>query len=492
MPYIVALDQGTTSCRAILFDTKSNLIGIAQKEFAQHFPKPGWVEHDADEIWNTQMEVFRELLSSHSLNAKDIMAIGITNQRETTVAWHRKKGHPLCKAIVWQDKRTSDFCQRLKADGHEGLIREKTGLVVDAYFSATKIHWMLANVSDARRLADQGDLCVGTIDSWLLWKLTNTEIHATDYTNASRTMLYNIHGREWDTELLHLFGIPDSVLPEVYPSSHHFGDFIYEGHPIPIMGIAGDQQSALFGQGCYSAGEAKNTYGTGCFMLLNTGAEAKTSQHGLITTMACSLNDEPMYALEGSIFIAGAAVQWLRDGLKILDSASDSAYFAEKAITDEVFLVPAFAGMGAPYWDQYARGAIFGLTRDTGKSHIIKATLQSIAYQVRDVKAAMEQDAGLALDRLMVDGGAVANDYLMQFQADMLNLAVDRPAIIESTALGAAHLAGLKAGAWDLDYLKKVRQTEMTFQPKMEESRRENLYSQWKKAVTRTLNWLDE
>lgn len=489
MAYIIALDQGTTSSRAILFNEKGEMAGVEQKEFTQFFPKPGWVEHDAEEIWSTQAEVLRNLLAQHEVDARDIAAIGITNQRETTVVWDRNTGEPISKAIVWQDKRTSDFCDELKEKGHEELVKKKTGLVIDSYFSGTKVKWLLDNVPDARAKAERGELCFGTIDSWLVWKLTKGEVHATDYTNASRTMLYNIVENKWDEELLDILQVPKSLLPEAHPSSYHFGDFEYRGQKIPIMGIAGDQQAALFGQACFAPGQAKNTYGTGCFMLMNTGGECQHSKHGLLTTMACSTSGELTYALEGSIFIAGAAIQWLRDGLRIIDHAADSQYFAEKAQSDEVFLVPAFAGLGAPYWDQYSRGAIFGLTRDTGKNEIIKAALESIAFQTRDVKDAMEQDSGISLSSLMVDGGATANDYLMQFQSDILGVAVDRPAITESTALGAAYLAGLQAGIWKLDDLKKLRKTERKFEPSYAPEQRDRKYAGWKKAVKRTFHW---
>ncbi len=492
MAYIVALDQGTTSSRAILFNEKGEIVGIKQKEFTQYFPKSGWVEHDAEEIWATQAEVLRALLNDLSVNPNEVTAIGITNQRETTVVWDRKTGEPVHRAIVWQDKRTSEFCDELKSKGLEEIVRSKTGLVIDSYFSGTKIKWILDHVEGAREDAEKGDLCFGTIDSWLVWKLTKGAVHTTDYTNASRTMLYNIVENKWDQELLDMLSVPASMLPEAHPSAHHFGDFEYKGAKIPIMGIAGDQQSALFGQACFEPGEAKNTYGTGCFMLMNTGNKCQHSKHGLLTTMACSTTGELTYALEGSIFIAGAAIQWLRDGLRIIDDAADSAYFASKVDTNDVFLVPAFAGLGAPYWDQYSRGAIFGLTRDTGKDHLIKAALESIAFQTRDVKSAMEQDSGIKISSLMVDGGATANDYLMQFQSDILGVEVDRPAITESTALGAAYLAGLKAGIWTLDEIKKVRQTQKKFTPSIDESRREKLYKGWQEAVKRTFNWTKE
>ena len=489
MRYIVALDQGTTSSRAILFDETGSIVMVRQKEFTQYFPKSGWVEHDPEEIWTTQFEVFRSLINDSRVSLDDIDGIGITNQRETTVVWEAASGDPVHPAIVWQDKRTSDYCERLKEAGHEVRFREKTGLVIDSYFSGTKVRWILENVEGAKAMADAGKLRFGTIDSWLIWKMTKGSKHVTDYTNASRTLCYNIREQSWDAELLDILGIPESMVPDVQPSSSHFGDYVFKGVTLPILGVAGDQQAALFGQACFNPGEAKNTYGTGCFMLMNMGNDCITSQNGLLTTMACTLNDEPTYALEGSIFIAGAAIQWLRDGLKVLDHAADSQYFAEKVDTDEVFLVPAFAGLGAPYWDQFSRGAIFGLTRDTGKNHLIKAALESIAYQTRDVLKAMEEDAGIKVESLMVDGGATANDYLMQFQSDILGLTVDRPEITESTALGAAYLAGLKAGTWTLEGIKKLRKTEKEFNPKLAQEKRERLYATWQKAVKRTFNW---
>ncbi len=492
MAYIVALDQGTTSCRAILFNEKGAVIGAKQKEFTQYFPKSGWVEHDADEIWATQYEVFRSLLNELSVAPTEVTAIGITNQRETTVVWDRKTGEPIHRAIVWQDKRTAAYCEELKNKGLQEQVRGKTGLVIDSYFSGTKIRWILDNVPNARKEAEQGQLCFGTIDTWLVWKMTKGAVHATDYTNASRTMLYNIVENQWDEELLQLMDVPDTVLPEACPSAHHFGDFDYKGVKIPIMGIAGDQQAALFGQACFEPGEAKNTYGTGCFMLMNTGTACRLSPNGLLTTMACSVGAELAYALEGSIFIAGAAIQWLRDGLKVIDDASDSEYFAAKVETHDVFLVPAFAGLGAPYWDQYSRGAIFGLTRDTGKNHLIKAALESIAFQTRDVMDAMKRDSGIEMPCLKVDGGATANDYLMQFQADVLGVAVDRPTITESTALGAAFLAGLASGIWTLDDLRQVRKTQRRFEPAMEDPQRDRLYNGWQQAVKRTMNWARE
>tara|TARA_R110002012_G_scaffold185029_5_gene351606 strand:+ start:15270 stop:16766 length:1497 start_codon:yes stop_codon:yes gene_type:complete len=491
--YIVALDQGTTSSRAIIFNADGSILGSAQKEFRQIFPKPGWVEHDPDEIWATQWEVFKKALADHKVAPSQIAAIGITNQRETTVVWDRKTGEPIFNAIVWQDRRTAEICEKLKADGHEQYIRENTGLVVDAYFSGTKVQWILDNVEGARKRAEKGELAFGTIDSWLVWKLTNGKKHVTDYTNASRTLLYNIKKLEWDNTLLKALKVPESLLPEVKPSSHHFGDLEMDGVKIPIAGIAGDQQAALFGQACFEPGMAKNTYGTGCFMLMNTGTKMQLSHSGLVSTIAWGLDGKVTYALEGSIFIAGAAVQWLRDGLKLIDEAPDSEYFAVKAGDSEgVYVVPAFAGLGAPYWDMYARGAIFGLTRDTGKSHLVKATLESMAYQTKDVLEAMQKDAGLSLKTLKVDGGATANNFLMQFQADILGANVERPSIIESTAMGAAFLAGIEVGLWSQKEIVKNREINRVFTPEMEEGDRKRLYNGWKSAVKRSMGWLKD
>lgn len=489
MSYIVALDQGTTSSRAILFNESGEILGVKQKEFTQFFPRSGWVEHDPEEIWTTQIEVFRSLLAEQKISPNDIAAIGITNQRETAVVWDAETGEPIHNAIVWQDKRTSDFCEELKAAGHQAVIREKTGLVIDSYFSGTKVKWILENVEGARAQAEAGHLRFGTIDTWLMYRMTKGDAHVTDFTNASRTLLFNIKDQKWDQELLDLLTIPRSMLPSAHPSGYHFGDFEFRGAKIPILGVAGDQQAALFGQACYEKGDAKNTYGTGCFMLMNMGNECITSTRGLLTTMACSIDEKPVYAFEGSIFIAGAAIQWLRDALRIIDHAGDSEYFASQVENHEVYLVPAFSGLGAPYWDQFSRGAIFGLTRDTGKNHLIKAALESIAFQTKDVLNAMEEDAGIRINSLMVDGGATANNYLMQFQSDILGIDVDRPEITESTALGAAFLAGLKAGIWNLEDLKRVRKTETRFEPKLDQSTRDLLYKHWKKAVERTFNW---
>ncbi len=491
MKYIVAFDQGTTSSRAVLFNKKGNIVGIAQQEFTQFFPKAGWVEHDPEEIWNSQFSVFRQLLHDYQVQPAEIAGIGITNQRETTVVWDRHTGVPVMHAIVWQDKRTAPLCEQLKKEGWEEHVRKKTGLVIDSYFSATKIAWILENVPGAREKAEKGDLLAGTIDTWLLWKMTGGKVHATDYSNASRTMLYDIVSLRWDDKLLKVFNIPPSMLPEVYPSSHHFGDFVFDDVAIPVAGIAGDQQAALFGQACFNAGEVKNTYGTGCFMLMNTGTELRYSENGLLTTIAWGLEGKVHYALEGSVFIAGAAIQWLRDALGLIDTAADTEYYATKAEGDEVYVVPAFAGLGAPYWDMYARGAVFGLTRDTGKAHIIKATLQSLAYQSKDLLNVMEKDAGLQLSSLKVDGGAVANNYLMQFQADILGIPVERPVIIESTALGAAFMAGIERGFWKKEEILQNRRTDRIFRPEIPDKKREQLLTGWKKAVERTRGWVE-
>ncbi len=493
MKYIIALDQGTTSSRALLFDQKGAIVNVAQKEFTQIFPKPGWVEHDPEEIWKSQQEVMHEVVKKSRIKIRDIAAIGITNQRETAILWDRKTGEPVYNAIVWQDKRTADICEQMKSAGLEKHVRKNTGLVIDSYFSATKIAWILRNVPKVREKARKGGICFGTVDSWLIWKLTGGKAHVTDYSNASRTLLYNINSLRWDRKLLKSLDIPYSVLPKVLPSSAHFGDLVWDNHIIPIGGVLGDQQAALFGQACYEVGSAKNTYGTGCFVLMNTGKKIFHSKSGLVTTIAWGLDNKIFYALEGSIFIAGAAIQWLRDGLKLLDHASDSEYFAEKAKNhDEVYVVPAFAGMGAPYWDMYARGAIFGLTRDTDKNQVVKATLQSLAYQTRDVIEAMEKDSGVHLKILKVDGGAAANNYLMQFQADILATAVERPRIIESTALGAASMAGIYTGLWKMEQIKKLRKINRTFLPSVNKKVRDKLYEGWKKAVSRTIGWLKE
>lgn len=490
--YIIALDQGTTSSRAVLFDEQGEIKGIAQQEFTQIFPQSGWVEHDPQEILKTQLTVLSQLITEQGVSAKEIVALGITNQRETTVVWDRQTGLPIYNAIVWQDKRTAYLCEELKQQGLEDYVRQNTGLVIDSYFSATKIKWILDHVAGAREKADRGELLLGTIDTWLLWNMTSGKVHATDVTNASRTMLFNIKTLAWDEKLLAALNIPKTMLPEVKPSAFNFGSTTVNGEEIPICGIAGDQQAALFGQACFEPGMAKNTYGTGCFMLMNTGSTLQLSKHGLLTTIAWSLNGKVEYALEGSVFIAGAAVQWLRDSLHLIDQSKDSEYFASKALgSNDVYVVPAFAGLGAPYWDMYARGAIFGLTRDTGKDHIVKATLESLAYQTKDVLTAMEEDSGIALKALRVDGGASANNMLMQFQADILGTPVERPTVIESTATGAAYLAGIQAGFWKKDQITNNRKIEKRFTPDMPEALRTKLYKGWQKAIERTMKWID-
>jgi glycerol kinase len=467
-------------------------MGVVQKEFSQIYPKPGWVEHDPDEILASQMLVLRTLIRDHRVSPDSIVAIGITNQRETTVVWERSTGRPVANAIVWQDRRTAPICEELRRRKVDSYIKESTGLVLDAYFSGTKVQWILDNVEGARGKADRGELAFGTVDAWLLWNLTGGKVHATDYSNASRTMLFNIRDLRWDEKLLNELRIPGSLLPEVKPSSTHFGDWNLEGHVIPIRGIAGDQQAALFGQACFEPGMAKNTYGTGCFMLMNTGGELRDSGAGLITTIAWGLNGKVEYALEGSVFIAGAVVQWLRDELKIIDSSAQSEAMAQRvAGTEGVYIVPAFAGLGAPYWDMYARGAVFGLTRDTGRDHLAKAALESMAYQTRDILEAMQTDSGLTLSSLKVDGGACVNNYLMQFQADVLGAEVERPRAIESTALGAACLAAIDAGFWKKEDIVSNRVIDRTFKPAMPEAKRKQLYEGWKKAVSRSRGWLD-
>lgn len=490
--YIIALDQGTTSSRAVLFDEGGRIVGIAQQEFRQIFPQSGWVEHDPMEIWETQAGVLARVISDHGIKPASIAAIGITNQRETTIIWDRKTGQPIYNAIVWQDKRTAPICESLKARGLSDYVRQNTGLVIDSYFSGTKINWILDHVPGARERAEHGELAFGTVDTWLIWKLTQGQVHATDYSNASRTMVYNIRQLDWDKKLLKELRVPAAILPSVKPSSHTFGNWMLEGHAIPIAGVAGDQQAALFGQACFEPGMAKNTYGTGCFMLMNTGSTIQLSDNGLITTIAWGLDGTVEYALEGSVFIAGAAVQWLRDSMHLIDQSKDSEYFAAKALgSNEVYVVPAFAGLGAPYWDMYARGAIFGLTRDTGKDHIIKATLESLAYQTKDILSAMQQDAGLTLTSLKVDGGASANNMLMQFQADILGTFVERPAVIESTAQGAAYLAGIQIGLWKKEDILNNRIIQKRFEPNMDDSTRTALYRGWQKAVQRTMKWIE-
>jgi glycerol kinase len=490
--YIVALDQGTTSCRAVLFDAAGQPVGVAQQEFTQYFPQPGWVEHDPDEIWETQLGVLERLVREQNVDPSRIAALGITNQRETTILWNRKTGRPIGRAIVWQDRRTAPECEFLKTEGLTEYIRQTTGLVIDPYFSGTKIRWMLDHIEGARETARRGDLLFGTVDSWLIWKLTEGRVHATDASNASRTLLFNVRNLTWDERLQNKLDVPASLLPEVRDSSGDFGEFAWRGARIPIRGVAGDQQAALFGQGCFAPGMAKNTYGTGCFLLMNTGDKFCPSPAGLIATVAWRIGGRVQYAVEGSVLIAGAALQWLRDGLGILDSAASSERIAREAgEVNDVCVVPAFAGLGAPYWDMYARGAIFGLTRDTNRAQIVKATLESLAFQTQDVLAAMRSDCGIELERLRVDGGAAANNYLMQFQADLLGIPVERPAVIESTAQGAAGLAGLAIGWWDLEELRIRRRIERTFTPMMQESQRVAHLARWNKAVQRTLHWLE-
>ncbi len=488
--YIIALDQGTTSSRAVLFDMEGQIRGIAQQEFRQIYPNPGWVEHDPDEIWKTQVGVLIRVMVENAIKPSQVAAIGITNQRETTVIWDRKTGRPVYNAIVWQDKRTAPICEELKAKGLTDYVKHTTGLVIDSYFSATKVKWILDQDAGLRIRAAKGELAFGTIDTWLIWKMTGGQTHATDYSNASRTLLYDIVNLRWDDRLLDVLQIPRELLPEVRPSAAAYGHWTFDGVDIPICGVAGDQQAALFGQACFKPGMAKNTYGTGCFMLLNTGSHRHESQHGLLTTIAWGLDGTVEYALEGSVFIAGAAIQWLRDAMHLIDQAKDSEYFATKALgSNEVYMVPAFAGLGAPYWDMYARGAIFGLTRDTGKEHVIKATLESLAYQTKDILNAMQDDTRLKLSSLKVDGGASANNMLMQFQADILGTDVERPEVVESTAVGAAYLAGIQAGIWKKEDIVRNRKVQRTFKPVMSEQDRTNLYRGWQKAVKRAMQW---
>jgi len=485
--YILTFDLGTSSERAIVFDSDFQIVGMEQAEFPQHYPKPDRVEQDPMDIWNTQLDVTHRLFKKLELSPKDIAAIGITNQRETTIVWDRHTGVPVYPAIVWQDKRTSGYCETLKQDGLADTFQHKTGLIIDAYFSATKLYWILENVPGAREKAENGDLLFGTVDSWIIWKLTNGKCHITDVSNASRTMLFNIHSLKWDQDLLELFNIPEKMLPEVKNSSDNFGQTdpdLFGGTAIPICGIAGDQQAALFGQGCFEPGTAKNTYGTGCFMLMNTGEKAVRSDHGLLTTIAWGLDDKVTYALEGSVFIAGAAIQWLRDNLKIIKTASESeAAAAQLKDNDGVYFVPAFSGLGAPYWDMNVRGTLSGLTQGSTANHIIRATLESIAYQSKDVLTAMESDSGVKLAALNVDGGATANNLLMQFQADILSCPVCRAPQLESTALGAAMLAGLASGMWTMTDFAKSKKGAACFEPRMEESQRKLLYEGWLKAI---------
>lgn len=494
--YILALDQGTTSSRAILFDSSGKPQGSAQEEFTQHFPKPGWVEHDPMDIWRTQRDTARAVLQQQGVSAADVAAIGITNQRETTMIWHRKTGEPVYNAIVWQCRRTAPLCDAIKADGFDTIIHNKTGLVTDAYFSGTKVAWLLDNVPGVRERAEAGELAFGTVDTWLLWKLSGGSLHITDVTNASRTLLYNIFEGDWDDEILDYLNIPRSLLPEVRPSSEVYGDTVADifGAPITLAGIAGDQQAATFGQVCVTPGMAKNTYGTGSFVLLNTGHEGTRSENGLLTTIAWQISGEPVtFALEGSIFISGAAVQWLRDGLQIIDSAPDVEALARSVESaDGVYMVPAFVGLGTPHWDPYARGTLVGLTRGTTRAHIARATLDAIALQSKDVLDVMHQDSGIALNTLRVDGGAAANDLLMQIQADVLGVPVERPEVLETTALGSAYLAGLAVGYWpDVPTLQQQWAIERTFEPQISDQQRADLIGGWKRAVERAKGWIE-
>lgn len=487
--YILALDQGTSSSRAILFDKLGNIMASAQKEFTQIFPRSGWVEHDPMEIWSSQESVMLDVISKSKVSWNSIEAIGITNQRETTIVWD-KSGKPIYNAIVWQDKRTADFCNKLKKRKLESYVKNTTGLVIDSYFSGTKINWILENVSGAKALAEAGELMFGTVDSWLIYQLTQARSHKTDYTNASRTMLFNIDKLEWDEKLLKELSIPRSLLPEVQSSRSNFGVYRHSTGEIPILGVAGDQQAALFGQCCFEKGSAKNTYGTGCFMLMNVGQQKVTSHAGLLTTLAANPNGGIDYALEGSVFIAGAAIQWLRDGLQLFTEASETENMANQSDNETLVIVPAFAGLGAPYWDMDARGAIFGLTRDSNKNDMAKATLESLAFQTKDVLEAMEKDSGIELTSLKVDGGAAANDYLMQFQADILDVEVERPVILESTAQGVAYLAGLEANFWTLEEIIDMKKIGKSFHVNMGNEDRNRKYNLWKKAIERTKGWL--
>ncbi len=491
--YVMALDAGTTSNRCILFDAQGNMCSVAQKEFSQIFPRPGWVEHDAEEIWSTQLEVAREAMANLGARPSDIAAIGITNQRETTVVWDRRTGKPIHNAIVWQCRRTSEYCDALKAKGLTETFRRKTGLVIDAYFSGTKLKWILDNVPGAREAGARGDLLFGTVETWLIWKLSEGRLHVTDYSNASRTMLFNLTTLDWDDDILAELDIPRAMLPAPRPSSCVYGNCspAFFGGPIPIAGAAGDQQAALFGQTCFTDGSVKNTYGTGCFLLMNTGPKPVFSENGLVTTIAWGLDGKVTYALEGSIFVAGAAIQWLRDELRFIDSSGDSEYMAKKVPdTNDCFVVPAFTGLGAPHWDQYARGSIVGLTRGTNKYHIIRATLESIAFQVNDVLEAMRADSGLALDTLQVDGGASANNLLMQMQADLSQVPVERPGCIETTAMGATFLAGLAVGFWkSLDDIVQTRAVNRVFTPEIDKDFAARRNRRWRKAVRYAFGW---
>ncbi len=492
--YIMSLDQGTTSSRAIIFDKDQNIVATAQKEFTQYYPHEGWVEHDAMEIYSSQYGVMVEAIVKSGINPEEIAGIGITNQRETTILWDKTTGRPVYNAIVWQCRRTADICDELVEKGLDKYIKESTGLVVDAYFSATKIKWILDNVEGVREKAEKGEILFGTVDSWLVYKLTDGKVHVTDYTNASRTMLYNIHTLQWDKKLLEELDIPESILPQVLPSSHIYGYTQIQGATIPIAGIAGDQQAALFGQRCFEKGDAKNTYGTGCFLLMNTGTTPYESKSGLITTIAVGIDGKVEYALEGSVFVGGAVIQWLRDEMRFIAESRDAEYYAQKVSdTGGVYMVPAFTGLGAPHWDMYARGAIVGITRGTKREHIVRAAQESIAYQSMDLVKAMEKDTGLQLSVLNVDGGASRDAFLLQFQADILDRKVRRPVIRETTALGAAYLAGLAAGVWkNREELKTGNWCDRIFTPAMEEERREKLIRGWNKAVGRSLDWAEK
>jgi len=489
--FIIALDQGTTSSRAVLFDDKGTCLAIKQKEFPQLFPQQAWVEHDPKEIWESQEAVLKEVLELPEVKLGEVLAMGITNQRETTVIWDRITGEPIYNALVWQDKRTAPICEELRKQGLVDYCKENTGLIIDSYFSATKIKWILDHVEGAREKAERGDLCFGTIDTWLLWKLTNGKSHATDYSNASRTMIYNIKDLQWDEKMLTALEIPKAILPEVKDSASDFGIYESSNGSIPITAMIGDQQSALFGQACFEKGMAKNTYGTGCFLLMNTGAEIQDSPSGLLNTIAWGLDGKITYALEGSVFVAGAAIQWLRDGLQLITDAKDTQAIAETTIDKDVYVVPAFAGLGTPYWDMYSRGAIFGLTRDTGKDHIVKATLESLAYQSKDVLDAMQKDSGIQLKKLQVDGGACANNYLMQFQADVLGVAIERPEMIESTAIGAAYLAAFAIGLWSMEEIHEKRKIDKVFSTVKDATWRAAKSKRWDEAVKRTMNWVE-
>jgi glycerol kinase len=492
--YILAIDQGTTSSRAIVFDRAGTIVGIAQREFSQLFPQPGWVEHNAREIMTSVYTTITEVLNNLQIDARSLAGIGITNQRETTVVWDKATGQPIYNAIVWQSRQTRDICEQLKADGYEDMVKARTGLLIDAYFAGTKVKWILDHVEGARERARKGELLFGTIDSWVIWNLTGGKVHVTDYSNASRTLLYNIHQLQWDDDLLAMLDIPRAMLPQVRSSSEIYGttqgQYFY-GHEVPIAGIAGDQQAALFGQACFEPGMAKNTYGTGCFMLMNTGEQAVASRHGLLTTIAWGIDGKVEYALEGSIFVAGSVIQWLRDGLRMLGKASDSQAYAERAgDSDGVYVVPAFVGLGAPYWRSDIRGAVFGLSRGTTKEHFVRAAVESMAYQTRDVLAAMQADAGIELKELRADGGAIGNDFLAQFQSDILNVPLLRPKVAETTALGAAYLAGLATGFWT-SRAEIARQwaVDRRFEPSMLETQRETLYAGWKQAVDATMGF---